>query len=1091
MHKHKIRLAALASFVIGLMALAVWAQNTVQTIAGGGPNNLPALKSSMGVPAAVYIDGAENIYVADSYTNRIYKVDTTGTVTIVAGNGAQGGFTTGDGGPATSGKLTTPSGVAVDGFGNIFIADRTYCRIRAVSAQTGIISTLAGTGSCWYSGDGGPASSAEVNDPSGVAVDHSGNILIADTLNCLVREVSASTGVISTLAGTQPDTTGLMNCGYSGDGGPATSARIGQPYGLAVDSSGNIFITGSCVIRKVSVSTGIITTVAGTSSCGYSGDGGLATSATLNTPYGVAVDRSGNIFIADTVNCVVREVFSSNGHISTVAGDNSLGCGYSGDGTSATSAQLNLPYDVAVDSSGDIFIADYNNFVIREVSASTGNISTFAGVAVPDPNHAGKMIGLVRYSGDGYPAKDAELGFLNATPWAAGMATDRSGNIFIADTANHAIRKVSASTGIISTVAGNGLIGHSGDGGPATSAQLFYPRDVAVDGSGNIYIMDSGNCVVRKITAATGVITTVAGTLPDSSGNYYCDFSGDGGPATSAELYPIDLLIPAGGVAVDGSDNIFIADTGNGVIREVSASTGIITTVAGIPNSNYLSGGDGSPATSATLFSPYGVAVDGSGNIFIADTYDFAIREVMAVNGNIYTVAGNIALGIGFSGDGGPADSAQIGYTFGVFLDPAGNLFIPDPKNCVMRQVSASTGNIATVAGMPNRNGDYFCGYSGDGGPALSTIFDAPSAAGADTSGDLVVLDYFRVRTVAGLVGAPAAAAVLFPSPLVFSNVPLGTSSTLTVMLSNRGSLPNSVSTVDISGANASDFLETDSCAGRSLAGGGGSCASNVRFTPSVAASESALLTVTDAAGTQTVDLNGTAVNAPEFSLSSQRLPFGNQQESVKSSPMSVTVTNNGNAGLTVSTVAVNGANAGDFAISANTCSVGTVAVNTSCSVSVTFRPTTTGAETASLQFTDNAPGSPHSVGLTGTGTDFSIALAPGSSSTATVPAVASVRWSAHLADGSYGCSCVNAAGFRFSLPRRRGTAATCLRLCHPAWLPGARHHLDRLRGRWLQQLAVGRHANRELHLDDHRHLERREPFADLDLDRELISDGP
>jgi sugar lactone lactonase YvrE len=986
MRKHTIRLAAIAILFLGLIAPATWAQNTVQTIAGGGPNNLPALKSSLGSPAAVDIDSAGNVYVVDLFSERVFRVDTTRSVTAVAGDGARGGFST-DGGPAIATSLAYPTGVTVDRFGNIFIAEKSNCRIRKISAQTGIISTVAGTGtSCWYSGDGGPATSATLNDPSGVAVDSSGNLFIADSNNCLVREVSGTTGIISTLAGTPPDLTGLLHCGYVGDGGPATSAKVGFANGVAVDGSGNIFIadTTNCAIRRISAS-GIISTAAGRGSCGYSGDGGPATSATVNAPYGVVVDPSGNIFIADTSNCVVRKVSSSNAQISTVAG-NTAGCGYSGDGGLAISAQLNHPYGVAVDSSGEIFIADYNNSAIREVSASTGNISTFAGVAVPDPNHVGQMIGFPTYSGDGYPGTDAELAFLNATPWAASMATDRAGNVFIADTANNVIREVSASTGIITTVAGNGFFGFSGDGGPATSAQLWAPRDVAVDGSGNIFIMDAGNCVIRKVAASTGVITTVAGTPPDSSGNYYCDYSGDGGPATSAELYPIDLLVPAGGVAVDTSGNIFIADTGNGVIREVFASTGIITTVAGIPLSLYVGTGDGGPATSATLNTPYGVAVDTSGNIFIADTYDYVVREVMAVNGNIYTVAGNLTLGQGFSGDGGPASSAQLRFVFGgMFLDAAGNLFIPDPANCVIRQVSGPTGIISTVAGTFNRNGDYFCGFSGDGGPALSAVFDNPSAAGGDTSGNLVVLDNIRVRTVAGLLGAPAAAAVLFPSPLAFSNVPLGTSTTLTVMLNNRGSLPNSVSTAAISGANASDFSETDSCAGHSLAGGGGSCAINVKFTPSVAASESALLTVTDSAGTQTVELSGTAVNAPEFSLSTPTLSFGNQQESVKSSPMSVTVTNNGNAGLIVSTLAANGANAGDFAISANTCSVGTVAVNTSCSVSVTFRPTTTGAESGSLQFTDNAPGSPHSVGLTGMGTDFSIGLAPGGSATGTV----------------------------------------------------------------------------------------------------------
>ena len=1020
MHHHTIRLALAA---ILLIAPTVWAQNTVQTIAGGGPNNLPALKSSLGNPTSVALDGAGNVYMTDIYSNRVFKVAITGNVTVVAGDGARGGISTGDGGPAVAGKLTYPTGVAVDSSGNIFIADRTYCRVREVSAMTGNISTVAGTGNCFYSGDNGPATSAALNNPSGVAVDGFGNLFIADTNNCLIRVVKASTGVISTLAGMPPDSTGLLHCGNSGDGGPASSAKIGFANGLTVDGSGNVFIadTTNCAVRKIS-SSGTISNVAGTGTCGYAGDGGLATSAQLNQPFGVAVDHTDDVFIADTTNCVIRKVSSSNAQISTVAGDNSIGCGFSGDGGLATSAQLNQPYGVGVDGSGDIFIADYQNSVIREVSASAGSISTFAGVAVPDQNHIGHLIGLPGYSGDGYLATNGELGFLNDTPYGAGMATDSSGNVYIADTANNAVRKVSLATGIITTVAGNGIIGFTGDGGPATDAELFYPRDVAVDASDNIFIMDTGNCVVRKITASSGVISTVAGTLPDRAG-YHCDFSGDGGPATRAQLYPIDLLIPAGGVAVDGDGNIYIADTGNGVIRKVSASTGIITTVAGIPLSLVVGTGDGGPATSATLSAPYGVDVDNAGNIFIADTYDYVIREVMAVNGNIYTVAGNLTLGDGFSGDGGPAGLAQLRFIFGgLFLDAAGNLFIPDPADCVIRAVSASTGNITSVAGTPNRNGDYFCGYAGDGGPALSATFDNPSAAGAGPSGNLVVLDGIRVRTVMGLVQGPAAAAVPFPSPLAFPSQPLGTSDTLTVILSDRGSMPTNVSAVAISGTDASDFSETDNCASHSLAAGGGSCAITVKFSPSVAAMESALLTITDTAGMQTVDLTGTGVAAPGFSPSVLTIPFGNQQETVQSLAMSVTVMNDGGVGLTISAVAISGTNAGDFSIGANSCSGAVVAVNGTCLVSVTFTPSTTGAETASLIFTDNAPGSPQSVSLSGTGTDFSIGLAPGGSATATVPAGSAATYNLQVTpisgfNGTVALSCTGAPSESTCMP--------------------------------------------------------------------------
>jgi sugar lactone lactonase YvrE len=987
-HKEIIRLEALAILLLGLIAPTVWAQNTVKTIGGGGPNNLPALKSSMDSPATVALDGVGNVYVAAFNSGRVFRVATDGNVTVVAGIGEPGGAR-GDGGPAVSASLAEPSGIAVDSSGNIFIADRTFCRIREVSAQTGIISTVAGTDTCWHTGDGGPATSATLNNPSGVALDSVGNIFIADTNNCLIRKISTSTGVISTVAGTLPDLTGNLHCGYMGDGGLATSAKLGFPNGVAVDGSGNIIIadTTNCAIRKISASTGIISTVAGTASCGYSGDGGAATSAQLSQSFGVAVDGTGNVLIADTSNCVIRKVSSSSGHISTVAGEFSLGCGYSGDETSATSAQLNQPYGVAVNGSGDIFTADYGNSVIRKVSASTGHITTFAGVSVPDPYHSGQLVGFKGYSGDGYIATDGQLGFLNDTPYGATLVTDRSGNVIIADTANHAIREVSASTGIMTTVAGVGVPGYSGDGGPASSAKLFFPRDVALDDSGNIFIVDSGNCVIRKVTAASGIISTVAGTPPDSSGNYHCDFSGDGGPATSAELYPIFLLSPAGGVAVDSSGNIFIADTGNQVIREVGASTGIINTVAGIPESIVGATGDGGPATSATLNNPYAVAVDKSGNIYIADTWDYAIREVMAINGNIYTVAGNTTLGQGFSGDGGPAGSAQLRNIFSLFLDPAGNLFIPDADECVIREVSGTTGIISTVAGTRNPTGDYFCGYSGDGGPALSAVFDNPSAVAADNSGGLVVLDNTRVRTVANLVQAPAAAGVLIPNPLAYPSEALGTSNTLTVILSIRGSLPTSVSSVAISGTNASDFSQTNNCTGSSLAGSGGSCVNNVKFSPSVVGLESAVLTITDTAGSHSVSLTGTGLAPPGFSASVPTISFGNQQETVKSLAMGVMVTNNGNSGLTISAIAVSGANASDFAISGESCSGASVAVNATCSVNVTFTPSTTGGEVASLKFTDNAPGSPQSVGLTGTGTDFSIGLALGGSATATVSA--------------------------------------------------------------------------------------------------------
>ncbi len=256
--------------------------------------------------------------------------------------------------------------------------------------------------------------------------------------------------------------------GYMGDGGAGISAQLNQPYDVAVDGASNVYIadTANYVIRKLDASTGIITTVAGNGMAGYSGDGGAATSAELNAPKSVVVDIAGNLYIADTGNNVIRKVDASTGIMTTVAGNGKAG--YSGDGGAATSAQLNTPYGVAVDIAGNLYVADVENHVIRKVTVSTGIITTVAGN------------GKAGYSGDGGAAISAEM----SSP--EGVAVDSLGNLYIAVFGNCVIRKVAASTGIITTVAGNGTAGYSGDGGAATSAEMNYPGGIAVDGAGNL-----------------------------------------------------------------------------------------------------------------------------------------------------------------------------------------------------------------------------------------------------------------------------------------------------------------------------------------------------------------------------------------------------------------------------------------------------------------------------------------------------------------------------------------------------------------------------------------------------------------------------
>jgi trimeric autotransporter adhesin len=358
----------------------------------------------------------------------------------------------------------------------------------------GLIDTVAGYGSKAYGGDGRQATLAKLSSPEGVAFDAAGNIYIADKSNHRIRVVTKVTGIITTLAGD-----GIQ--GYGGDDAHATSAKLNNPVSVALDASKNVYIadTFNHRIRKVAKSTGIITTVAGDGTAGYSGDGGLATLAKLHNPLGVAIDPSGNIFIADSANFRVRKVTKSNGIITTVAGTGTTGS--SGDGGLATSALLGYLYGVATDVSGNIFIADTGNNLIRMVTISTGIITTVAG---------GRTSG---YSGDGGQATSAQLNFPTC------VSLDTSGNIFIADFYNYRIRMVTKSTGIITTVAGNGTKGYSGDKGQASSAKLFDPRSVAVSASGTIIVADSGNDRVRMFTlipaptASPTVFTSASPTL--------------------------------------------------------------------------------------------------------------------------------------------------------------------------------------------------------------------------------------------------------------------------------------------------------------------------------------------------------------------------------------------------------------------------------------------------------------------------------------------------------------------------------------------------------------------------------------------------
>ncbi len=651
----------------------------ISTLTGGAMPPTPAPGASVSIPVAfgIAVDSSGNTYFPSPNLNAVFKADRSGVVTRIAGSGVPG--RSGDGGPALLAELNNPNGVAVDSAGDVYIADSNNRIVRKVDSF-GNISTAAGDGDCCTpSGDGGPAAGAAIGTPYALAVDSSGNLFISDVTNNIVRQVAAS-GNITKVAGN-----GVL--GYSGDGGAATDAKLDGPYGLAVDTSGNLYIADRSNYRIRMVSSGTITTVAGNGTCCYSGDGNSATNAMLDAPSGVAVDSSGNIYIADTYNDRVRMV-SASGTITTIAGDGIYG--FAGDGAVAANAKLAYPEGLAVDSSGNLYIADSGNARIRQVNTS-GAIATFVGGAINDGGVS-------------------SFGLLNQP---SGIVRDATGNTYIADTNNNRVRKVAAN-GIITTVAGTGTPGSIGDGSAAASAQLNAPQGLALDSSGNLYIADTNNQRVRMVDGS-GNITTVAG-----NGNC-CASTGDGGPPTSA-----GIGTPYG-VAVDSSGNLYITDIANNVVRMVSS--GAISTVAG--NGTYGYSGDGGAATAAEMRNPWSVAVDSTGNLYIADRYNYRIRVVSAA-GTITTVAGNG--NCCYAGDGGQASRALLYLPSGVALDASGNLYIADTYNGRIRRVDAS-GNITTVAG----NGGY--AYSGDGSLATAAAFRYPSGIAVDALGNVVVSD--------------------------------------------------------------------------------------------------------------------------------------------------------------------------------------------------------------------------------------------------------------------------------------------------------------------------------------------------------------
>ncbi len=835
--------------------LALDTNVTVSTLAGDGTAgflNATGTAAKFNRPYGVAVDASGNVYIADLFNHQIRKISPTGIVTTLAGSTV--GFANGTGATA---QFNDPRGIAIDGSGNVYVADNQNHRIRKIT-PAGVVTTLAGS-SQGYTDDIGTA--AQFHSPTEVAVDKSGNVYVADNGNHRIRKITAA-GVVTTLAGS----------GVAGFAeGTGIAAQFNQPFGITVDGAGNVYVADRLNhrIRKIT-SAGVVTTLAG-STLGFAD--GTGTAAQFSSPFGLDIDSFGNIYVADFNNKRIRKV-SPAGVVTTVAGTGSSGL-VNGVGSIA---QFNFPAGVSVDASNNVYVADYSNNSVRKieqkqvltgtptstdvgnhnvvleandgnggtvqqsftisvntkptVSSSTataikatkatlnGNVSSGGGTAITERGfvyalssddstptvaevngttvikvvvsgttgafnkaitgltvsgtysfaaYAINSVGTTESSvatfttintpptftssaitavdeGDTYiytittndvdadnltitaPTKPSWLNLTTApggdvTTVAGtgsagstdgngsaasfysptGVAVDGSGNVYVADAFNHRIRKI-APNGDVTTIAGSGIIGSMDGNG--TSASFNSPWGIAVDDSGNVYVADTGNHSIRKITP-NGDVTTFAGS--GSLGNT------DGNGTSASFKSPT-------GLAIDGSGNFYVVDAFNHNIRKITPN-GDVTTIAGSGSPGNTDGN----GTAANFSSPWGIAVDGSGNVYVADTGNNNIRKITP-NGDATTLAGSGTAG----NTDGNGTSASFNFPYGVAVDGSGNLYVSDGSNRKIRKI-APNGDVTTIAGTGS------IGSTDANGTAAS--FYVPYGVALDGSENLYVTD--------------------------------------------------------------------------------------------------------------------------------------------------------------------------------------------------------------------------------------------------------------------------------------------------------------------------------------------------------------
>ena len=707
-------------------------------------------------------------------------------------------------GTGSAAQFDRPGGVAVDATGNIYVSDSNDCIIRKIT-PAGAVTTFAGSAvvGIWGGGaanaseagapigsaDGtGPA--AQFSFPAGLAFDASGNLYVADSWNNTIRKITPA-AVVTTLAGTP------AFIGGPADGtGPA--AQFYRPVGLAVDASGNVYVADSLndTIRKITPAR-VVTTLAGTPGVEGSSDG-TGSAAQFNEPAGVAVDTTNNVYVADTWNNTIRKITSA-GVVTTIAG--TAGVSGSADGV-GTAAQFSQPSGLSIDANGNLFVADTGNSTIREITPA-GVVTTVAG-------NVGNLEAIGAY-GDMADGVGTAAHFLRP----GDVAVDANGNVYVADTYNNEIRKITPAR-VVTTMAGSFSATAGYLDGTGNAARFNQPQGISVDLSGNVYVADTFNETIRKITA-DGEVTALAGSpnnptpeaangtpgepsgapfdvdgtgaaatfnLPsalavDKAGNVYVadgdirKITPDGvvttlaGSPGAAGVGSADGTGPAAqfdgpqGIAVDASGNIYVADNGNDTIRKVTP-IGVVTTLAGTAGVRGSADGTGS---AAQFFSPMGLAVDWSGNVYVADQANGTIRKIFP-NGAVTTLAGSSGIdGVGNADGTGAA--AQFRGPSGVAVDGGGNVYVADTGNNEIRMVTPA-GVVTTLAGAgPPADSNNFSFADGTGAAAQ---FNWPASIAVDPVGNIYVADRFNNTIRYGVKTPLAGPSITIVNPLPSSS---------------------------------------------------------------------------------------------------------------------------------------------------------------------------------------------------------------------------------------------------------------------------------------------------------------------------------